>query len=84
MKAIVHYNYGSPDVLKCEEIQKPTARDDEVLVKVHAASANPLDWHILRADPFFIRLIGNGLLKPKHKILGVDIAGSGSKRLAET
>ena len=75
MKAIVHYKYGSPDVLKCEEVQKPTATDDEVLIKVHAASVNPLDWHTLRADPFFIRLMGDGLLKPKNKILGVDVAG---------
>ncbi|MGB5891082.1 MAG: NAD(P)-dependent alcohol dehydrogenase [Thermoanaerobaculia bacterium] len=45
------------------------------MVKVHAASANPADWHTLRADPFFIRLMGDGLLKPKHKILGIDIAG---------
>ena len=75
MKAIVHYNFGSPDVLECEEIQKPIARDDEVLIKVHAASANPADWHTLRADPFFIRLMGDGLLRPKNKILGIDVAG---------
>jgi NADPH:quinone reductase-like Zn-dependent oxidoreductase len=75
MRAIVHYNYGSPDVLKCEEVQKPTAGDDEVLVKVRAASANPADWHTLRADPFLIRLMGDGFLKPKNKILGIDVAG---------
>ena len=75
MKAIVQYEYGSPDVLKCEEVQKPTAGDDEVLIRVHAASANPLDWRTLRADPFIIRLMGEGLLKPKNKILGVDVAG---------
>ena len=75
MKAIVRYEYGSPDVLKCEEVQKPAAGDDEVLIRVHAASANPLDWRTLRADPFFIRLMGEGLLKPKTKILGVDVAG---------
>ena len=74
MKAIVCHKYGSPDVLKLEEIQKPIAGDDEVLVKVHAASANAADWHILRADPFLVRL-ASGLLKPKHKILGADIAG---------
>ena len=74
-KAMVYYNYGSPDVLRCEEIQKPTARADEVVIEIHAASANPLDWRTLRADPFFIRLMGGGLLKPKNKILGVDIAG---------
>jgi len=74
MKAIVYYNYGSPDVLKLEEIQKPTPSDDEVLIKVHAASVNAGDWRAVRADPFFIRL-GGGLLKPKNKMLGIDIAG---------
>jgi len=74
MKAIVCDKYGSPDVLELEEIQKPTARDDEVLIQVHAASANAADWHILRADPFPMRLFF-GLLKPKHKILGADVAG---------
>jgi len=75
MKAIVYHKYGSPDVLKLEEIQKPTPRDDEVLIKVHAASANAADWHILRGKPFLVRLMGIGLLKPKNKILGADIAG---------
>ncbi len=75
MQAVVHDRYGPPDVLRCEEVQKPTARDDEVLVKVHAVSVNPADWHTLRADPWFIRLMGDGLLKPKHEILGIDIAG---------
>ena len=75
MKAIVHHKYGPPDVLKLEEIPKPTAGDDEVLVKIHAASANAGDWHLMRADPFLIRLMFGGLLKPKNKILGADIAG---------
>jgi len=74
MKAIVYYNYGSPDVLKLEEIQKPTTSDDEVLIKIHAASVNAPDWRNLRANPFFVRL-SNGLLKPKNKMLGVDVAG---------
>ena len=74
MKAIVYHKYGSPDVLGFEEVQKPTPKDDEVLVKIHAASANPADWHILRADPFLVRL-KLGFLKPKNKILGADIAG---------
>jgi len=74
MKAIVCHKYGSPDVLKLEEVQKPIPGDDEVLVKVHAASANAADWHILRADPFIVRLYF-GLLKPKHPILGADVAG---------
>jgi NADPH:quinone reductase-like Zn-dependent oxidoreductase len=75
MKAMVYHNYGSPDVLKLEEVERPTPKDDEVLVKVHAASANAYDWHLLRADPFLVRLMGGGLLKPKNKILGADIAG---------
>ena len=74
MKAIVYHKYGSPDVLKLEEVQKPAPKDDEVLIKVQAASVNPLDWHFLRATPFFARL-AMGLLKPKRKILGADLAG---------
>jgi NADPH:quinone reductase-like Zn-dependent oxidoreductase len=74
MKAIVYHRYGSPDVLKLEEVQKPIPRDDEVLVKVHAASVNDWDWGLLRGKPFVNRLLF-GLLKPRIKILGVDIAG---------
>jgi len=75
MKAIVYTEYGPPDVLNLEEVQKPVPKDDEVLVKVHAASANAADWHIMRADPFLVRLMGFGLLKPKKGLLGADIAG---------
>ena len=75
MKAIVYHEYGSPDVLNLEEVEKPTPKDDEVLIKVHAASVNAGDWHLLRGKPFLIRLMGFGLLKPKNKILGADIAG---------
>jgi NADPH:quinone reductase-like Zn-dependent oxidoreductase len=74
MKAIVFYNYGSPDVLKLEEVEKPTPKDDEVLIKVLAASVNAPDWRNIRADPFLVRLT-TGLLKPKNKMLGLDIAG---------
>jgi len=74
MRAIVYHTYGSPDVLKLEEVEKPTPKDDEVLVKAYAASVNALDWHLLRADPFLARL-NSGLLKPKHQILGADVAG---------
>jgi NADPH:quinone reductase-like Zn-dependent oxidoreductase len=74
MKAIVYTEYGSPDVLQLKEVEKPTPKDDEVLVKVYAVSANAADLHLLRADPFLIRL-SSGLLKPKHEILGSDIAG---------
>ncbi len=68
MKAIVYQKYGSPDVLELEEVQKPTAKDDEVLIEGQAASVNPLDWHFLRGTPLFARLV-TGLLKPKNKIL---------------
>jgi NADPH:quinone reductase-like Zn-dependent oxidoreductase len=75
MKAIVYHSYGSPDVLKLEEVQKPIPSDDEVLIKVCAASINYFDWHILRGESFFLRITTGGLLKPKHKILGDDLAG---------
>src|SRR5436309_1060605 len=75
MKAMVYHTYGSPDVLKLEEVEKPVPQDDEVLVKVHATSVNAGDWHLLRAKPFLMRLMGFGLLKPKNTILGSDIAG---------
>lgn len=76
MKAVVCHQYGSPDVLQVEEIEKPTPGDGEVLIKIHAASTNPADWHVLRADPFIVRISGFGLFKPKTKVLGADIAGT--------
>jgi NADPH:quinone reductase-like Zn-dependent oxidoreductase len=75
MKAIVRTKYGSPDVLELKDVEKPTPKDDEVLIKVHAASLNAYDWHMLTADMFPVRLMGGGLLKPKKKILGADVAG---------
>jgi NADPH:quinone reductase-like Zn-dependent oxidoreductase len=74
MKAVVYYNYGSPDVLKYEEIEKPTAGDHEVLIKVRAASVNPYDWHFMRGIPYLIHIIA-GLRQPKDKRLGADVAG---------
>jgi NADPH:quinone reductase-like Zn-dependent oxidoreductase len=74
MKAIVYHDYGSPDVLKCEEIEKPSVGDDEVLIKVRAASVNPADWHFMRGMPYILRLQA-GLGKPKITRLGVDVAG---------
>jgi NADPH:quinone reductase-like Zn-dependent oxidoreductase len=73
MKAIVCRKYGSPDVLKCEEIEKPTAGDDEVLIKVRAASVNPRD-RLFRGTSFIVRIM-TGLRKPKDTRLGVDVAG---------
>jgi NADPH:quinone reductase-like Zn-dependent oxidoreductase len=75
MKAIVYTKYGSPDVLHLEEVEKPVPQDDEVLIKVQAASVNAYDWHFLTADVFLIRLMSGGLLKPKNTTLGADIAG---------
>jgi len=75
LKAIVRTKFGSPDVLGLQEIDKPAPTDNQVLVSVQAAAVNPLDWHILRGEPFLVRLMGFGLLKPKHQILGADMAG---------
>jgi len=74
MKAMVYTEYGPPDVLELKEIDKPIPNDDEVLIKIHAASINDWDWGFLQGTPFLNRLIG-GLLKPKVQILGCDIAG---------
>src|SRR5205807_1839537 len=74
MKAIVYTEYGSPDVLQLKEVEKPTPKDNEVLVKVHAASVNAADWHLMRGTPFLARFV-NGLQKPKNTKLGADVAG---------
>lgn len=71
MKAIVYSEFGPPDVLQLAEIDQPTPKAGEVLVKVRAASANPLDWHFIRGEPYAMRLMG----KPKRRIPGVDFAG---------
>jgi NADPH:quinone reductase-like Zn-dependent oxidoreductase len=74
VKAIVRDTYGSPDVLELKDIDKPEPGDDEVLLRVHAASVNPADWHILRGAPYIAR-IEFGLRKPKDRVLGCDVAG---------
>ena len=74
MKAIIYRNYGSPDVLRCEEIEKPSPGDKEVLIKVSAAALNPYDWHFMRGLPYLIRMM-SGLRKPKIMRLGFDVAG---------
>src|SRR5919198_2268862 len=73
MKAITYYQYGSPDVLKLEEVEKPIPSDDEILVKVHAVSVNRSDWEGLTGKPLYARI--GGLRKPSNKILGSDVAG---------
>jgi len=73
MKAIIHCEYGSPDVLKFEDVEKPVPNDNQVLIKVRAASLNPVDGHLMRA-PFPLRLM-TGLRKPEETQLGADVAG---------
>jgi NADPH:quinone reductase-like Zn-dependent oxidoreductase len=75
MKAMVYHSYGSPDNLELQEVETPAVEDDQVLVKVHAASLNPLDWYFLTGTPFLARIMAGGLRKPKEKILGIDLAG---------
>jgi NADPH:quinone reductase-like Zn-dependent oxidoreductase len=74
MRAIVHRSYGGPEVLRLEEIERPACPDDRALVRVRAASVNPLDWHYLRGTPYLMRGEA-GLLAPKNPGLGVDFAG---------
>lgn len=74
MKAMVYTQYGSPDVLKLQEVAQPVPKDGEVLVKIHAAAANYADWALLNGKPFLVRA-EYGLFKPKNTILGADIAG---------
>ncbi|HET7779928.1 MAG TPA: NAD(P)-dependent alcohol dehydrogenase [Rudaea sp.] len=75
MKAIVSRCYGSPDVLKLEDVEKPVPADDQVLVKVHAAAVNPLDFHYMRGSPYIMRM-DSGIGTPKNARLGVDFAGT--------
>ncbi len=76
MKAIILSSYGPADRLELKEVETPVPKENQVLVKVHAASVNPMDWHIMRGDPYFMRLIGFGVFKPKHQVLGADFAGT--------
>ena len=75
MKAIIRTAYGPPDILQLQEVAKPFPKEDEVLVKIQAASVNAYDWHMLTADIFLVRLMGGGLLRPKETRLGADGAG---------
>jgi NADPH:quinone reductase-like Zn-dependent oxidoreductase len=74
MKAISYASYGSPEVLELKDIDQPSVKDDDVLVRVHAASVNPFDWHYLTGTPYVFRA-QIGLRRPKLQILGVDFAG---------
>ena len=76
MKAAVYTKFGPPrDVLKVRDVEKPTPRGNEVLIRIHAASVNFGDWSFVRGKPFIVRLMGAGLLGPRNKILGSDVAG---------
>src|SRR3954453_19742818 len=74
MKAIVYRTYGSPSVLHLEETPTPTPTDEQVLIRVRAASVNPYDWHFMRGSPYVMRMM-SGLTRPKDIRLGVDVAG---------
>ena len=74
MKAVVCPTYGSPDVLELQDIAKPMPEANEVLINVYASSVNASDWRLMRADPFLVRLT-EGFSKPKHPVLGSDVAG---------
>ena len=76
MKAIVQDGYGSTDVYRYTDIEKPTPGDNEVLVKVRATSIHPDVWHVMRGWPLPLRLMGSGLRRPKHKVPGTDLAGT--------
>ena len=75
MKAIVQDRYGSADILKLQDIDKPVVEDDEVLVRVRAASVHPDVWHVLTGLPYVLRMMGAGLRKPKNPVPGTDVAG---------
>jgi len=77
MKAIIYTKYGSPDnVLELKEVEKPIPSDDQVLIKVQAASLNHTDWYLVTGEPYIVRF-WSGFLEPKNKIPGGDIAGRG-------
>jgi NADPH:quinone reductase-like Zn-dependent oxidoreductase len=75
MKAIIQEKYGSPDDLEFREVDKPVVGDDEVLVRVRAASIHPDVWHVVSGQPYVLRLLGAGFAKPKNPIPGTDVAG---------
>jgi len=76
MKAYVHHDFGSPDVLRLEEIDKPRPKDNQLLIRVRGVSMNPLDWHYMEGTPYLGRLFEFGILKPANPRLGVDYAGT--------
>ena len=75
MKAITQYQYGGPETLRFEDIEKPIPEEDEVLIEVKAASLNIADWHMMTGTPYMVRLMGSGVRKPKNRRVGMDVAG---------
>ena len=75
MKAILYHRYGSAKVLQLQDVEKPTPKDNEVLVKVRASSINSYDWHLMAGSPFLVRVTGAGMRRPKDPRFGVDLAG---------
>lgn len=75
MKAAIYTRYGSPNVIQIGDVEKPAPKDNEVLIKVRAASVNPYDWHFMRGEPYAVRIAAGGLRKPKDPRLGADLAG---------
>jgi len=75
MKAIVQHRYGGPEVLRLEDVDPPSPTDDQVLIRVRAASVNPVDWHRMTGTPYLVRMSGGGVRVPKHSVLGSDVAG---------
>ena len=75
MKAILYTRYGPPDVLELHEIERPTPKDNQVLVRIHASSVNALEWRRFTMPGVVVRLIGGGLREPKNKAIGGDLAG---------
>jgi len=76
MKAMVVTHYGPPEVLEIQEVEKPSPANDEILIKVHATTVGPTDWHFRLGSPFLARILAGGLRKPKVNILGFDVSGS--------
>ena len=76
MKAVVYERYGPPEVLELRDLPEPTPGDGEVVVRVRAAGTNAGDWHLMRGDPFLVRLVVGGITRPKHPVLGGNVAGT--------
>jgi NADPH:quinone reductase-like Zn-dependent oxidoreductase len=75
LKAAVYTRYGPPDVVQITDVEKPVPKDNEVLIRIRAASVNPYDWHFMRGEPYPVRIAAGGLRKPKDTRLGADVAG---------